>query len=593
MSHQEDPLNSDTDEPLQPQTRSAVNTDGDRTTAPRSKIPPIYTNQQVINAFFYAAKSLGQEDWSLLEKAGLDVHVLAADRTGIYTGESVDRLPTLNPVVQSLVHRELIAQLLEQVRWVGLVSARDGLNLRSGPANDQPVILALPYQTVVQVIDDSQPWLFVAAEGKVGYVHGDYVQRRTETPLASTGHSSNLLNVWRRYEDLLVALADRLGIDPAVALAVLMAESGGRAFGPDGRMIIRFETHVFFNEWGKQNPEQFARHFRFDPDVPWQTEGQRWSRQGDGAWSGFHGNQQAEWEVFEFARHLNEPAAMRSISMGAPQIMGFNANILGYESARQMFEAFQASERNQIEGLFRFIEGKELVDALRRRDFLAFARGYTGPGQAPLYRDIISRYVDEFNQAVAALPADRGLEPMVSIRSPLPLTIEQTGGKPLAEFDPQLYAAWRKHIESGFENNNEMFHRILNGFMNPYYTTIWMYRILFAVGILAFVAAGVLAYLLRDNPTTALGSAAIFGGLSVVSFLSYFVSRPLQALEENLHFITWLGIVYNTYWTRLAYATDQSTFQQDMEAATDTAIREIERLIDKHAVMSGKRPNAG
>lgn len=580
-------MNADATSPLQPEPESAA-----EPSSPRPPIPPIYTNQQVINAFFYAGKSLGQDDWSLLEKAGLDIHTLADDRTGIYHGESIDTLPTLNPVEQLLVRRELIAQLMEKVRWVGVVTARDGLNLRSGPANDRPVILPLPYQTVVQVLDDSQLWLFVAADGRVGYVNGDYVQRRTEQPLAPATFTANLLEAWQHYGPLLTALSDRLEIDPAVALAVLLAESGGKAFGPDGRMIIRFETHVFFNEWGKQNPERFNRHFGFDPDVPWLGEGQHWSPQGDGTWLSVHGGQEAEWAVFDFARTLDEAAAMRSISMGAAQIMGFNYPILGYNSVHEMFEAFQADERKQIEGLFRYIEGKGLVDALRRRNYLAFARGYNGPGQALHYAEIIGRYVDEFNRAVAAAPLQRAPEPVITVRSPLPLTLEQTGGRPLAEYDPQLYAAWRKHMESGFENNNEMFHRILNGFMNPYYTTIWMYRILFAVGILAFIAAGVLAYVLRDNPSTALGAAAIFGGLSVVSFLSFFIGRPLQSLEENLHFITWLGIVYNTYWTRLAYSTDEKTFQQDMEDATEDAIRDIERLIDKHTVLSNKRPDA-
>ena len=74
----------------------------------------------------------------------------------------------------------------------------------------------------------------------------------------------------------------------------------------------------------------------------------------------------------------------------------------------------------------------------------------------------------------------------------------------------------------------------------------------------------------------------IFGGLSVVSFLSYFISRPLQALEQNLKFITWLGIIYNTYWTRLVYAMDQDTVQQDLKANTDDAIAELTKLIDKH-----------
>lgn len=54
-------------------------------------------------------------------------------------------------------------------------------------------------------------------------------------------------------------------------------------------------------------------------------------------------------------------------------------------------------------------------------------------------------------------------------------------------------------------------------------------------------------------------------GSSVVSFLSYFISRPLQALAHHLTFITRLGIIYHTDWARLVYAMDQGTVQQGPE----------------------------
>ena len=62
-------------------------------------------------------------------------------------------------------------------------------------------------------------------------------------------------------------------------------------------------------------------------------------------------------------------------------------------------------------------------------------------------------------------------------------------------------------------------------------------------------------------------ATGIFAGMSVMA-PHYFVSRPLQALEENLQFITWLGIIYNTYWTRIANAQDTTTFQADLQDAT-------------------------
>jgi hypothetical protein len=174
-------------------------------------------------------------------------------------------------------------------------------------------------------------------------------------------------------------------------------------------------------------------------------------------------------------------------------------------------------------------------------------------------------------------------------RAPQPLKPEQMGGKTLKEYDPELYAAWSEHVRQGFQNNTVMFNRILEGFMTPYQTTIWMYRILFAVGILAFIAAVVLAAT-AETTGRAIGTAALFGGLGVVTFLSYFISRPMQALEENLQFITWLGIVYNTYWSRLTYAMDHDTFHQQVEDANDDAIKSINEMLDKHAAFNKGRP---
>jgi hypothetical protein len=57
--------------------------------------------------------------------------------------------------------------------------------------------------------------------------------------------------------------------------------------------------------------------------------------------------------------------------------MGFNHQMIGYATVQEMFEAFQRSERAQLEGMFRFIEARSLVEPIRRRDFLAFAAATT------------------------------------------------------------------------------------------------------------------------------------------------------------------------------------------------------------------------
>jgi hypothetical protein len=491
-----------------------------------------------------------------------------------------------------------------EILWTGVVDATAGLRLRQGPGTDTETLAILPHESEVRVLMDEGSWLNVESEAGAGYVHRDFVLRAGQKARLSPDVVRAVLRTWLRFKDLLTEQAARLAIDPAVAVAVLITESGGRAFDSATRnMIIRFENHQFFEFWGKHHPEQFNRHFDFNrsPREGWKNH--RWRRDPDGEWLPCHpGAQEREWEVFDFARQLNEDAAIRSISMGAPQIMGFNHGVLGYNTPRAMFDAFQQGEEAQIDGLFRFIRGQRLDEHLRKGDFLAFARSYNGPGQPEFYRDLIRNYVDAFHQeigdvqheaaplAVAARALSPMAEPGMVSRLPFPIPDDQLDGKLRHEADPELYKAWRTHIEQGFKNNQTMFDEVLRGFMGPYWTTVWMYRLLFGVGILAFVAAIVLAYVTQDNPATAIGSAAIFGGLGVVAFLSYFLSRPMQALEENLQFITWLGIVYNSYWTRLAYISESEKVQEEISAATDESIARIREMLDKHAESSGKRP---
>jgi hypothetical protein len=87
---------------------------------------------------------------------------------------------------------------------------------------------------------------------------------------------------------------------------------------------------------------------------------------------------------------------MYSISMGMPQIMGFNHKRIGYKSVKKMFDSFARSERSQIIGLFDFMGGRnsKMTKALRQKDFSTFARLYNGPGKAAEYAGRIKTYFD-------------------------------------------------------------------------------------------------------------------------------------------------------------------------------------------------------
>ena len=175
---------------------------------------------------------------------------------------------------------------------------------------------------------------------------------------------------------------------------------------------------------------------------------------------------------------------------------------------------------------------------------------------------------------------------------PTPVAAPLPAGTPLPsvpsgykEQNKELYEAWVAHIKAGYENNDQVFQRILDAFMRSHNSTVMMNWILFAIGIGFFITSVILA-VFQDSAI----AGVLFGGLSIGSFLTYFVTRPTQAIEENLQYVTWLGIIYNSYWTRLAWSFDEKTAQTVLDDATEDAIRQLSQLIDRHARSTEKRP---
>jgi hypothetical protein len=150
--------------------------------------------------------------------------------------------------------------------------------------------------------------------------------------------------------------------------------------------------------------------------------------------------------------------------------------------------------------------------------------------------------------------------------------------------------AWVQHMVKGMQQNQKMFNRTLSAFIVPYWLTVAMYIALFVTGLGLFIMAVVLGWRTVDPSNNEVMTIAVFGGLSAVSFIVFFIRQPLFALEENLEFISWLGVIYNTYWARLLYMNDMKTIQEDLQDASDDYSTTIERLIDKHGDLRGKRP---
>jgi len=299
------------------------------------------------------------------------------------------------------------------------------LNFRPEPSTRRRPIGQLKRGDIVKIISREGRWYKIQSGDKTGFIWGNFLTILDDQPFhqflfeqeALRTHplepteaieidpdfsrdEKQIAHTWNRFGGLIDKLSGEVDIDPGAALAVLVVESSGNGFSSDGHMIIRFENHKFLKYYGKKHPDIFKSHFKYDQNKRWQ--GHQFRKSPTGHWKSFHGKQSREWEVFNFARELNPPAAMLSISMGLPQIMGFNYAAIGYDSVGEMFDSLSNDVRFHILGLFDFIRGSgnisPMLQALQNGNFEQFASRYNGPGQAAKYGDWIDAKFETFNQ---------------------------------------------------------------------------------------------------------------------------------------------------------------------------------------------------
>ncbi len=152
----------------------------------------------------------------------------------------------------------------------------------------------------------------------------------------------------------------RLGVTAAQLWAVLEVETKGCGFLPDRRPEILFEHRVFHRLTGG----------RFDREAP---DISNTGLDGYGA-PGAH-----QYDRLRVAMGLDREAALKSASWGIGQVMGFNAQSLGFSSTQDMITAMTASEDNQLETVVDFIITNRLQHSMASNDFRTFARGFNGP----------------------------------------------------------------------------------------------------------------------------------------------------------------------------------------------------------------------
>lgn len=168
--------------------------------------------------------------------------------------------------------------------------------------------------------------------------------------------------------------AQRLGVDEASVRAVTEVEASGDGFLPDGQIDILYERHIMYRQLGKiWSRDQILQAQTKHPNLVNSKTG----GYATGATAFERGKR--EHDRLRAARLISNYAALESCSWGMFQIMGFHWSMLGYQSPVDFVLTLSRSEADQLEAFCRFIEkNTQLLNALRTRDWVQFARLYNG-----------------------------------------------------------------------------------------------------------------------------------------------------------------------------------------------------------------------
>ncbi len=166
----------------------------------------------------------------------------------------------------------------------------------------------------------------------------------------------------------IINVASEFGIEPAALLAVVEVESAGSVFAViEGRQepLIRFEGHYF------------DRRLSGEALVRARAQGLASPEAGTVA---NPASQVARWRLLQRAAEIDRKAAYESVSWGLGQVMGAHWAWLGFADVDALVAEAREGAAGQARLMARFIEKSGLTEAIRSRDWEAFARGYNGPG---------------------------------------------------------------------------------------------------------------------------------------------------------------------------------------------------------------------
>ena len=202
--------------------------------------------------------------------------------------------------------------------------------------------------------------------------------------------------VTREVDTLIVSLAAELQVEARALRAVVLVETPGYGLVA-GRPIIRLEINRLWLTVPRELRGRVDERFHVRGPQPW--EGHMWRPiPRSDSWIPLHqggsAGQSLEWQALHVARDIHRQAADEATSWGIGQVMGWHWGDLGYPSLDR-FLSEQERLQGQVETFRRFLVTNGLLDALRARDWLGFARAYNGAANAVHYSGELAEAYDQ------------------------------------------------------------------------------------------------------------------------------------------------------------------------------------------------------
>ena len=165
------------------------------------------------------------------------------------------------------------------------------------------------------------------------------------------------------------AVAQRIGVEPAAVKAVAEVETCGRGgFLPDGRAVILFEGHVFWQRLKLYGlcPVDYMRENEDILHVEWTRRHYRGGAK--------------EYDRLVRAMKIHKQAALESASWGMFQIMGFNYKLCGCDTVQEFVDRMNMSSGEQLSLWCEFMKNTGLAHCLKYHKWALFALRYNGKG---------------------------------------------------------------------------------------------------------------------------------------------------------------------------------------------------------------------